>query len=896
MQTTFAEIDVDQSSAIHLVGEASFECDEMLNRNGLSYKDKGLYFQVGEITGTQGWVLHVSVIRLQFTSLINNILPLLISMKIPFQIPRTKDTVRSLLDGTLGHFQVGKILCIYIESEPTTLTIAKKLVELTRNFRGPAVPTDSFLGGTVYTRYEGFNPITKIGHNGHEQQYIYDSTGNLILDRMTIPFSMPPGVIWPFAEIAEVKLPVRKKLWNLKYKPLTVLKPDPKGRVIQGNYFKGPFQIKLCIIKEGLKNMWADEFGRDITDRLMWQYELYKDLSGQFPMPEIFDLFQDQDCTYLAMEFIKGDPLNDYILSIFQNNSWFGLAKSQQLHLIDLLLMILSITDKLHQKGYIHRDITPANFIINRRSQLFLIDMELCYSIYCNKPNPPFKLGTPGYISPEQMEAQTPNTKEDIYALGAFMIFIFTGIQPIKFNPFSEQFPEQLKYFLRNPVLAALIKKCLASNPEERPALSMLEETITNYRKELQMHPSITSSEKLTTKIDKEKIREIIIKAIKCLSNGSILSEDNVWLSTVKINDLIGYQPAERAPQSAFFNGLTGIAYLIGRAKRFGYDTSTVTEEYTASCKYLEDKFLNSIQLSTPGLYDGSAGIALALKEGIESGLLPDNKYYTYLEHCFQPPASKLALATGVSGQGLSLLHCATYLRHEFHKPLLQEYLAMVIQAQQSDGSWPNYRSGKKKDNAIGFAHGTAGILCFLIAYANYHKDPQVIECICKGLAWLHRQSKVKSGSYYWATSTKSKSENAFCSDIGLPGVALTFIKAYSLLNEPLYKKIAENALASLPDSPTHLDYTQANGLSGLGEVYLEASRVLGGDIWQYRLNQLANLFIHTFWEHENRQGYWSVNIFPDFEPELMTGTCGIIHFLMRCDMPDKIGHLLLDI
>lgn len=895
MQTLLANINMSPVSTIRSEEIASFDCEEILQAYGLPYKQAGSYLQVGEINGIQGWVLHVSIVRSQFSALIETVVPFLISMKVPFQIPRDRETVKWILEGFHGLHQIGKIVCIYIEQQEKTLLVAKQLVELTQGFRGPAVPTDSLLGGTVYTRYEAFNPIIKTSRKGDPKAYIYDSAGKLFPHKFSIPFIIPAGVLWPFATISEPVSPVRKKLWNQRYRPLSILKADCKGRVIQGNYFKGIFNIEPCIVKEGVKDMWVDDFGRAITDRLNWQYELSKDLAGHVPIPEIFDYFEEQNCTYLAMKFVKGESLNEHVLSIFDGKCWFDLPISQQFHLIDLFLQLIGIIANLHKRGYIHRDITPTNFIITKKSEIFLIDMELAYSIDLKKPNPPFKQGTPGFMSPEQIETQVPTTKEDIYALGALMIFVFTGLLPIKFNPADDDFLEQLIFFTKHLDLAKLIQSCLSSIPQIRPSLATIENTIRKYRHESTILSSPKKSKTEVREIHHRKITDLINKAINFLRKKEVTSLDCIWLSSVEIIDQQGMVPTERVAQSGFYKGITGILYLLGRAKGVGYNLDGVVKEYEANFSYLEKKYLASQNLKSPGIYDGAAGMALAIKEGIRSGLLIDTKYGPYLERCFQSIASRLDLATGVTGQALALINCIPYLAPAFYKPLLQQYIGILIEAQQSDGSWPNYRnSQKRKDNSIGLAFGTAGVVCLLIEYVNYSKDSALIPRIQRGLDWLYKSSKIKNGSYYWTTSTKSISENNFSSDLGLVGIALTFIKAYALLKEQHYKMVAENALRSLPDNTTHFDYRQSYGLSGLGEVYIEASRVLGREPWQHRLDHLANIFIHTFMK-DTRYGHWSVTAFPNFEPDLMTGTCGIIHFLMRYQMPEKIGHVLFD-
>ena len=77
-----------------------------------------------------------------------------------------------------------------------------------------------------------------------------------------------------------------------------------------------------------------------------------------------------------------------------------------------------------------------------------IIDMELSYSLTAAYPDPPFQLGTIGYMSPEQEAIATPTVKEDIFSLGAIMLQVWTGISPYKLTSLSREELERKMEFL----------------------------------------------------------------------------------------------------------------------------------------------------------------------------------------------------------------------------------------------------------------------------------------------------------------------------------------------------------------------------------------------------------------------------------------------------------------
>jgi serine/threonine protein kinase len=860
-----ATILLRQSEAKHEFSEFKNDhrdCLDILNSYDISYVEAEEYFQVGSIPQKKGWLLYISVIWLEFLDLLQTVLPILTSSQVAFKIPRDLATVRKIQDGNFGVTNLDKLVCIYVDHDGQLPALAKTLVDATLSFKSPSIPGHRSLGGCVYTIYDSFTPL------------VVNNSNNI--------FSVQPkSVQWPFEELVPYKIPERKALWNYRYKPLFVIKPDTKGRVIQANYFKSLFNIKLCIIKEGIKNRWVDDHGRDIVSRVKWQYELYTDLSGYIPTPEIFDIFEENGNTYLAMEFIKGPSLNQRINSIYNGNSWFQLSRSNKLLLVGYLLKLVSLTKKLHEKGYIHRDITPANFIIDRKNNIYLIDMELAYSIFKEKPTPPFKLGTEGYMSPEQQDRQPPTVKEDVYALGALMLFAFTGIQPMKANPRTEELSGFLQYTMDEPALIHLIQECLSLKPEDRPTLTHISESLDHWQIKSKTTTSIKKHYHNVEAPNSEEVKNMIQKAIGVFTISKSISSEGLWLSPREEIETIGL-PSELGVSPGFSTGIAGILFLLYRAHRLGYNIASCLPICQTNWQYIErGSIANNTEIAS-GLFFGSAGLGLAYVEGVQSGLLLEKE--DVLRNWFATDRCHgHNLAAGIAGQGLSILRCYRSLDPGFASIRLQSIVNNVLLAQQKDGSWNNFRNTKRKsDNIIGLAKGTAGIICFLIAYARNNQNQQVITSIQRGLEWLIKKAQKAKGRYIWNLSTRSTSIDEISCAKGIPGIALTFIRAYQFLNDPKYKLIAENALYRLPNQPVTVDFTQMHGLSGLGEVYLEAAHILGSADWQERANWIAGIFHHTMLGSEKTPGYWAMNVYTDLESNLMKGCSGIIHFLLR--------------
>lgn len=218
--------------------EGVVDYSSMLDTLNVKYIPSEYYWQVGEIIKTQGWIIHLSVIRMQVAKLLNIIVPELIAANLPFKIVRDSDTAAALVSGNLGSIHLNKIVCIYSDDDFQLSQIAKKMISITSGLRGARIPTDRNLGGIVYTRYGSFSPIISRGQNDQPIKMIYDHKGQLITDPYSIPFKLPFGITWPFKEIVESNEQNPAKLLNYSYYPISILKPDAKGDVIRALYFR----------------------------------------------------------------------------------------------------------------------------------------------------------------------------------------------------------------------------------------------------------------------------------------------------------------------------------------------------------------------------------------------------------------------------------------------------------------------------------------------------------------------------------------------------------------------------------------------------------------------------------------------------------------------------------
>jgi tRNA A-37 threonylcarbamoyl transferase component Bud32 len=871
----------------------------ILEQYGVDYQKADFYWQFGKPRKIQGWILHISVIAPQLSELLTEILPILLSAGVPFKIPKDRTTARTILDGNLGPEQIGKVITIYPDSDQDAIALTRQLLEKTKTYRGPIVPTDIHLGYNIYTRYGGFNPITKLSESGIKKKYIYNSNGQLIEDQYMIPFEFPVGINWPFQEFTSyLIIPPKRNLKNI-YRPLQILKPDARGNVVKGIYLKGLLNIGHCVIKQGKKNMLADDLGRDIRDRLKWQYELHQQLTGLVPLPFIIDLFEENDDTYLVMELIKGQSLHERIIAINGGHrSWFQLSPKEQLLITEWLIKIVSTIDVLHKKGFVHRDLAPGNFIIDKNGNIILIDVELAYHIGNQKQESPFELGTPGFMSPEQEAISIPSFQEDVYGIGALIANCLTGISPLKFNTKNnDTLKENLNFFLRDEELASLISGCLRHHPEERPSIIHIKNCLQGYRKRLETQDSRTLSFLGSSSFSSGEVRQVIQDCLKGFSERPMPVSEGLWMSkTLKKNYEIITGQKDYTAYPGLHTGMGGVLYLLARAHRVGFPLDPNRETFETSWNYVINKYLTNPASITPGLYSGAAGLALALKEGIGSLLLEDNS--TVRGHLLAnliKPNEKLSLIEGVAGQGITILQNIPYLEVSKTKELLDKCINQILTAQLKDGSWKIRTEDSTKEHVmpVGLAHGVSGVLWFLLDYIGIYSNSQVEMAVNKGLHYLLKRTDNLEGLFDQIKYKKILGPFIENGD-ERTGVILCVLKAYEVLGEKFYRDATEKALYQYPNFVTSTNLSQDGGIASLGELYLDAARVFREEEWQTRAKQIASVYLHLAYRTDTGSYYWLMDETNKPSSDLLTGNAGILHFLMRCIQPDQLGHILL--
>ncbi|MBN1849953.1 MAG: protein kinase [Deltaproteobacteria bacterium] len=242
------------------------------------------------------------------------------------------------------------------------------------------------------------------------------------------------------------------------------------GRGSMGLVFKAqdPKINRLVAIKT---IRFSDEFEDDVIQEIKERFFREAEIAGQLSHPSIVtihDVGEDQDLTYMAMEYLEGEDLDKFI----DKDTLLPLRK-----VLDIVAKVADALDFAHKNNVIHRDIKPANIMLLQNGQIKVTDFGIAKAISSSRTKTGVILGTPNYMSPEQIMGQKIDARSDIFSLGVLFFQLITGELPFHGDNLSGllyqitqvKHPSPRNFNPKVPkICEQIIDKAMAKNPDNR--------------------------------------------------------------------------------------------------------------------------------------------------------------------------------------------------------------------------------------------------------------------------------------------------------------------------------------------------------------------------------------------------------------------------------------------
>ncbi len=186
----------------------------------------------------------------------------------------------------------------------------------------------------------------------------------------------------------------------------------------------------------------------------------------------IYDIGEDKGTVYITMEFIEGVPLSQLMKE--------GMLSLEQV--LEIGAQTAEALSYAHRRGIVHRDVKPSNVILQPDGRVKITDFGIAH---IEDPEIPQQtqageiLGTPAYMSPEQVNGRAVDGRSDLFSLGVVLYEALTGQKPFKGQNIASLFREIVEKTPSPPSsinpevpdgVSKVVMRCLAKDPAERPS------------------------------------------------------------------------------------------------------------------------------------------------------------------------------------------------------------------------------------------------------------------------------------------------------------------------------------------------------------------------------------------------------------------------------------------
>lgn len=216
----------------------------------------------------------------------------------------------------------------------------------------------------------------------------------------------------------------------------------------------------------------AQEFEGEKLEEVKERFFREAETAGRLNHPNIvtiYDVGEDEDLSYIAMDYLKGENLLAY-------------CKPEKLlpakEVFSMLVKVANALDYAHRHGVVHRDVKPANIIYDRETGVLKVtDFGVAFLTDSSKTKTGTILGSPSYMSPEQLAGMKVDGRSDVFSLGVTLFQMLTGELPfigeslasLMYKIANEKHPDVRLFRPDLPSCASrIINKSLAKEAEDR--------------------------------------------------------------------------------------------------------------------------------------------------------------------------------------------------------------------------------------------------------------------------------------------------------------------------------------------------------------------------------------------------------------------------------------------
>lgn len=770
---------------------------------------------------TQGWKLHVSATVRSATQVLTTCAPILIGVDCQFKVARDLTHVEWLTHANCPRGNAGKVLTVYPADDEQAVALAHRLDVATRDLEGPRVLSDRQLrpGSLVHYRFGAFTGVPFVSHDGEVSAALVDPDGDIVPDRREAGLFAPSWATVPFRHD-----PTPRKagpvLLDGRYAVREAIRHANRGGV-----FRATDQVtgRAVVLKQARAHVGADNNGVDVRDRLRNEARVLAALADTGVTPELFGVFEQDGDLFLAEADLGGGSLRAWVTAGMSD----GVVLRPPAETARLMHALALAVKRCHDAGVVLRDLSPNNVVVTDDQRAMLVDLEFA-TFPDDAAAAGIRSGTPAYSSPEQFKGAAPEPAADSHALGATLLYAFTGEDP--YLQTGHSLAAWTGHGLRphavpGPLVDLAMRLC-AADPRDRASIA---DAVTALAYPQPARPTLTATR--AVQLTFEDVRpipdETVDQAIEALTARLLLDVRPERIRVARRSTF-----GESTLAANVQHGAAGVMGVMVQAwyARGGDDLLARIREVAS---WLDSALANRAPCAPVGLYFGWSGPCWALADaGMSLG-----------DHAIVSRAIDHALSLdtrwpgpdvthGTAGLGLTLVHLWQLTGVPRLLTAVTEVADHLAQRAEFDGDQVSWRTPETVASTFagarfyGFAHGVAGIGTFLDAAAAATGKARFADLADAAATTVRRSAVETAGVLRWGSGPEQPGPLLphWCN--GSSGVATFLVRRNAAADDAALLDLAARAAVA---EKWQSGIAYCHGLPGNADALLDLAERFGG-------------------------------------------------------------------
>jgi hypothetical protein len=790
-----------------------------------------------EVRRGQGWKLHVSATPMSCPDVLERAAAVLVARGCSFKFAGTVDRVVELTAAHCDRARSGKFITAYPDDDDHLRLIAKELDEATWGLAGPGVLSDLPLrpGSLVHLRYGCFHAKAVLGDRGDYRPMLTAPDGTLVDDERNpwfeppawaeIPIDVPAGDAGVADDADGADGPVRIAD---RYVVHQAIRHANRGGVYLATDERTGHDV---VLKEARPYTCGNRDGWYAPDLLRHEAEMLRLLAPLGAAPQPVQLFEYEGHLFLAEQLVPGDSLRGYVDDRVRDEvdtpDFHGDTVALARRLVDLVAAV-------HARGVVLQDLSPGNVMVTPERHVVLVDLECAQRVGL----PWRRVYTPGYTAPERFaefgadtgsdtgSAGSPDQTVDLYSLGAIVLHLATGVEPVlpaDTAPGRPPADHIARYVATAGVdnatvraLAPLVLGLTGTDPTQRWSLDRARRFLASPDRV----PDGTTGQAPW----RATAERIITDGVGYILDTATPGAGRLWPP-----------PAECAHTDplAVQSGAAGVLSVLTRIAS-AHPDGRALDGVRMAADWIAGRLDDEPRL-LPGLYFGRSGPAWALYDA--GRLLDDPALMSRaLEYSRRIPTdwAEQEICHGLAGAALTHLRLwraggdpdAARLARLCGDAIVRGLRRREVNLQWPASARPPHLASL---SGYGFAHGVAGTGTVLLALARAFDVPEYLEIAWAGGVALCELAERRGGAAWWSAGRAPDDGPGFgywCH--GSSGVGTFLVRLWAATGEPWFLDLARQAAVAVARDRWRLGPETCHGLAGNGEFLLDLAAATG--------------------------------------------------------------------